>query len=104
MHAILIQYDEADQDAVHGIIQNVKPLMIRRWSELASTDGTPLVQLLNENALLVDIEFNEKEHTPLKTLVEGNTSQGTSGTWRVHRWQLAYFWFMLGDTTNYNHN
>jgi len=38
----------------------------------------------------------------LKTLVERYTSRGASGAWRVHRWGLACFSLVLGDTEDRN--
>ena len=54
------------------------------------------------NAHLVDLEWTEEEQAKLKTLVERYTSQGASGAWRVHRWRLACFSFVLGDTEDWN--
>jgi len=55
-----------------------------------------------ENAHLVDLEWTEDEQAKLKTLVEGYTSWGASGAWRVHRWHLAWFSLELGDTEDRN--
>jgi len=38
----------------------------------------------------------------MKNAVESYTSWGTSEAWRVHRWQLACFLLVLGDTKNRN--
>jgi len=101
MQAIWMEHEEIDQDAVDGIIQIVKPWMISRWSALAPTHGKPLVELFNENALLVDIEFNEIEQAQLQTLVERKISQSSSEAWRVNRRQQAHFLYILGDTSHH---
>ena len=53
-----------------------------------------------ENAHLIDLEWTEDEQAKLKAPVKRYTSCGASGEWRVHRWRLAYFLLVLGDTEN----
>jgi len=102
MHAIWTEDQDAQQDAAHRIIQIAKPWTIRRWSESKFANGKPLVRIPKENVHLVDLEWTEDEQAKLKTLVERYTSQGASGVWRVHRWRLACFSVVLGDTEDRN--
>jgi len=102
MHAIRTEDHDAQQDAVHRTIQIAKPWMIRRWSESKLTNGKPLLRIPKENAHRVDLECTEDKQAKLKTLVERFTSWGASGAWRVHRWRLASFSLVLGDTEDQN--
>jgi len=102
MHAIRTEELDAQQDAAHRMIQTAKPCTIWRWSESKLANGKPLVRIPKENAHLVDLEWTEEEQAKLKTLVEGYSSQGASGVWRVHRWRLACFSLVLGDTKDRN--
>ena len=102
MHAIRTKDQDAQQDAAHWMIQIAKPWTILRWSESRRANGKSLVLILKENAHLVDLEWTEEEQAKLKTLVKKNTSQGAPGVWRVHRWKLACFLLVLGDTEDYN--
>jgi len=102
MHAIRTGNKEAQQDAAHRMIQIAKPRIIRRWSESKVANGKPLVWIVKENAHLIDLEWTEDEQAKLKTLVERYTLRGASGAWRVHRWRLACFSLVLGDTENCN--
>jgi len=88
--------------AAHHMIQIAKPWTIRRWSESKLANGKPLVWIPKENAHLVDLKWTEDEQAKLKTIIERYTSQGASGAWRVHRWRLACFSLVLGDTENRN--
>jgi hypothetical protein len=49
-----------------------------------------------------DLEWIEEEGDKQKTLVERYTSQDASGAWRVHKWWLACFSLVLGDTEDRN--
>jgi len=98
MYAVWIEDQDAQQDAAHWMIQIAKPSTIRRWSESKLANGKPLVLIPKENGYLVDVEWTEDEQAKLETLVERYTSRGASGAWRVHRWHLAYFSLVLGDT------
>jgi len=102
MHAICTENKDAQQDAAHWTILIVKPWTIRRWSESKLANGKPLVRIPKENAHLVDLEWTENEQEKLMTLVERYTSWGASGAWRVHRWWLACFSLVLGDTEDWN--
>jgi hypothetical protein len=102
MHAIRTEDQEAQQDVARRMIQIAKPWMIRRWSESKLANGKPLVRIPKENAHLVDLEWTEEEPAKLKTLVERYTSRGASGAWRVHKWRLACFSLVLGDTEDRN--
>jgi len=102
MHAIPTEGEEAQQDAAYRMIQIAKPCTIRRWSESKLANGKPLVRIPEENAHLIDLEWTEDEQGKLKTLVERYTSRGASGAWRVHRWRLACFSLVLGDTEDRN--
>jgi len=102
LHAIRTEDQDAQQNAAHQMIQIAKPWMIRRWSESKLASGKPLVQIPKENAQLVDLKRTEHKQTNLKTLVERYTSRGASGAWRVHRWRLACFSLVLGDTKDQN--
>jgi len=98
MHAIRTEDQDAQQDVAHRMIQIAKPWTIRRWSESKLANRKPLVRIPKENAHLVDLEWTEDEQAKPKTLVERLTSWGASGAWRVHRWRLACFSLVLGDT------
>jgi len=102
MHAIRTKDKEAQQDAAHRMIQIAKPWTIRRWSESKLANGKQLVRIPKENAHLVDLEWTEEAQAHLKTLVERYTLRGASGAWRVHRWRLACFSLVLGDTEDRN--
>jgi hypothetical protein len=102
MHAIRTEDQDAQQDAAHRMIQIAKPWTIRRWSESKLANGKPLVRIPKENAHLVDLEWTEDEQAKLKSLVERYTARGASGAWRVHRWRLACFSLVLGDTEDRN--
>jgi hypothetical protein len=102
MHVIRTEDEEAQQDAAHQMIQIAKPWTIRRWSESQLANGNPLVQIPNENAHLIDLEWTEDKQAKLKALGGKYTSRGSSGAWRVHRWWLACFSLVLGDTEDRN--
>jgi hypothetical protein len=102
MHAILTKDKEAQQDAVHRMIQIAKPSMIRRRSESKLANGQPLLRIPMENAHLINLEWNDEEQAQLPTLVERYTLRSASGAWRVHRWRLACFLLVLGDTEDRN--
>ena len=102
MHAIWTEDQDAQQDAAHRMIQIAQPWTRRRWSELKLANGKPLVQIPQENAHRVDLQWTEDEEAKLKTLVERYTSRGASGAWRVHGWCLACFSLVLGDTEDRN--
>jgi len=102
MHAIRTEDKHAQHYTAHRMIQIAKPWMIRMWSESKLANGKPLLQIPKENAHLVDFKWTEQEQAKLKTLVEGYTSQGASGAWREHRWWLACFSLVLGDTEDRN--
>jgi len=101
-HAIRTEDEDAQQDAAYWMIQLAKPWTIRRRSASKLANGRPLVRISKENAHLVDLECTEEEQAKLKTLVERYTSRGALGVWRVHRWQLACFSLVLGDTKDRN--
>jgi len=50
----------------------------------------------------MDPEWTEEEQAHLKTRVERYTSRGASGAWMVHKWQLAGFSLVLGETKDRN--
>jgi len=102
MHFIRKEVQDPQQDVAHRMIQIATTWKRWRWSELKLAKGNPLVRILNENAHLVDLKWTEQEQAKLKTLVERYTSQGASGAWRVHRWQLAWFSWVLRDTEDQN--
>jgi hypothetical protein len=102
MGAIWTKNQDAQQHAAHRMIQIATPWTVRRWSESKLTNGKPLVRIPKENAHLVDLEWTEDKQAKLKTLVERFTSRGTSRAWRVHRWRLACFSLLLGDTEDRN--
>jgi len=102
MHAIRTVDEEAQQDAAHWMIEIAKPWTIRRWSESKLANGTTLVRIPKDNAHLVDPKWTADEQAKLKTIVEKYTSWGASGAWRVHRWRLACFSLVLGDTEDRN--
>jgi hypothetical protein len=102
MHAIWTEVQDTQQDAAHQMIQIATPWTLQRWSELKLANGIPLVRILKEHAHLVDLDWTHREQAKLKTLVERSTSRGASGAWRVHRWRLACFSLVLGDTEDQN--
>jgi hypothetical protein len=69
MHAIWTAAQNSQQDAAHRMMQFAKPWTIRRWSESKLANGKPLVQILNEIAQLVDLEWTEVVQAKLKTHV-----------------------------------
>jgi len=70
MHAIWTENQDAQQDGAHWMIQLAKPWKIRRWSESELTNRNPLLCIPQENAHLVDLEWNEDEEAKLTTRVE----------------------------------
>jgi len=102
MHAIWTEDEEGQQDAAHRMIQIAKHWTIRRWSESKRASRKPLVRIPKENAHLIDLEWTDDEQAKLKALVERYTSRGAPGAWRVHRWWLACFSLVLGDTEDCN--
>jgi len=102
MHAIRTKDEEAQQDAAHWMIQIAKPWTIRQWSESKLANGKPLVQIPKEKAHVINLEWTEDKQAHLKTLVERYTLRGASGAWRVHRWRLACFSLVLGDSEDRN--
>jgi len=102
MYAIRTKDEEAQQDVAHQMSQIAKPWTIRRWSESKLANGKPPIRIPQENVHLIDLESTEEEQAHLKTLVERYTSGGASGALRVHRWWLAYFSLVLGDTEDDN--
>jgi len=102
MRAIRTEDQDTQLDAVHRMIRIAKPWTIRRWSESKLANGKPLVRIPKENAHLVDLEWTEEEQAKLKNVVERYTSEGALGVWRVHRWWLACFSLVLGDTEDRN--
>jgi hypothetical protein len=102
MHTIVTEYLDTQHDAEHRIIKIAKPWTIRRWSESKLANGKPLVQILKEDARLVDLEWTEDEQAKPKTLVTRYTSRSAAGVWRVHRWRLACISFILGVTEDRN--
>jgi len=102
LHAIRTEDQDTQQDAAHRMIQIAKPWTMRRWSESKLANGQPLNPIPKENAHLVDLEWTEDEQAKLNTLLERFTSRGTSRAWRVHRWCLACFSLVLGDTEDRN--
>jgi hypothetical protein len=65
-------------------------------------NAKPLVRIRMENAHPINLEWTEDEQVKQKTLVERYTSRGASRAWRVHRWCLAWFSLVLGDTDDQN--
>ena len=102
MHDIPTEDLDAQRDVAHRVIQIAKCWTIRRWSALTLANGIPHVRIPKENAHLVDLECTEEGQAKLKTPVERCTSLGTPGVWRVHRWRLACFSLVLGDTEDRN--
>jgi len=98
MHAIRTEDKEAQQDAAHRMVQIAMPWMMRSSLEWKLANGKPLVQIPNKNAHLIDLQWTEDQQAKLNTLVERYTMRGASGAWRVHRWGLAWFSLVLGDT------
>jgi hypothetical protein len=98
MQAIWTEDHHGQQDVAHQIIQIAKPQMMRWLSESKVVKGKPLVRITHENTHLVNPEWTEDMQAQLKTIVDRYTSQAASGAWREHRWRLACFSVVLGDT------
>ena len=103
MHAIRIEDYDAQQDAAQWMIQIVKPWMIRRWSESNLANRKQPSRIPKENAHLVDLECTAEQQAKLETFVEIYPSPGAPRAWRVHRWWLAWFSLVLGDTEDWNY-
>jgi hypothetical protein len=84
------------------MIHIAKPWTKRRRSEPKLANENPLVWIARRYADLVDLECSEEDQAKLKILLVRYTSQGASGAYRVHRWQLGCFSFVLGDTKDWN--
>jgi len=84
------------------MIHVAKPGTIRMLSHSKLAYRKPLVLIPKMTAHLTDIEWTEDEHVQLQILVERYTTHGGSGAWRVHRWRLPCFSFVLGDIENCN--
>jgi hypothetical protein len=80
------------------MIRIAEPWTMRRWSESKLADGKLLVRLPMENAHIVDLEWTEEEQAKPMTLAGSYTLQGATGAWRVHKWRLAWYSLVLGDT------
>ena len=102
MHAIRTEDNDCQHDAAHWLIQNAKPLRNNRWSESILTNGKSLVQIPKETQYFIDLECTEEEEVKLMTFADGYTSRGASPMWRVHRWWLACFSSILGNTKDRN--
>jgi len=102
MHAIRTEDEDAQHDAAHRMIEIAKPWTSRQWLESILANGKPLVQIPKKNAHLIDLEWTEDKQAYLMTLVDRYTLQGASGAWRVHRWRLACFSLVLGDSEDGN--
>jgi len=65
------------------------------------TQWQPLVWIPKANGHRIYFKWTDDEQVKRKTLVERYPSQGTLGAWRVHRWHLRYFLFVLSDTEDH---
>jgi hypothetical protein len=79
IHAIRTEDQDAQQNAAHRMIQIAKPCTIRRWSESNLGNVKPLDRIPKEIVHLVDLKWTGDEQAKLESIVEGFTSQGTSG-------------------------
>jgi len=102
MHANWTKNEEAEQDVAHRMIQIANLWTIRWWSKLTLTNSNTLVLIEKENSHHIDLRWTEEEQAHLKTLVVRYTWQDASGAQRVHRWRLACFSPVLGDTEDHN--
>ena len=102
MYAIRTEDQDPPQDVAHRMIQIAKPWSISSWSQSKPANGETLVRIPKEIAPPVELELSHEVQAKLKTLVATYTLQGVSGGWRVHRWQLAWFSLVLGDTEDRN--
>jgi len=89
MHAIWTNYDEAQQDVAHRVIQIAEPWMIGMWLESKIANRKSLFPLHEENAHLIGLEWTEDKQANVMTLVERYSLRGFSGAWRVDKWRLA---------------
>jgi len=103
MQAIHTEDKEAEQDAVHQMIQIAKRWTIKQWYESKLASTKPVNLMRNANAPLIDVDSSEERLANLTTQVERYSSRGALGAWRVDRWWLVYFSLMLGDTEHYYH-
>jgi len=102
MHAIRTEDWDAQQDAVHWMMQFAKPKMIRRWAELTLANAKQLIWILKVNTHHIDLKCTDEGQAKLTTLMEGSISQGASGGCRVHRWWHGCFSLAFGDKKDYN--
>jgi len=75
-----------------------KALDHKRVFWIQRANGKTLIQILKENAHLINLEWTEQEQAQLMTLVGRYTSQGASGGWKVQRWPLVSFSSVLEYT------
>jgi hypothetical protein len=90
-HAIQMEDHDTQQDAAHMMIQMEKPRTMKRCSQSNLANEKLLVQLLKENAHLLDLEWTEDQQANQETRVERYTSRSASGAWRVPSWWLVCF-------------
>jgi hypothetical protein len=101
-HAIWTEDRKAQEDVAHWMIQISNRWTMMRCSELKLVNRNPLVWIPQDNAHLIELKWTEDKQAKLKALVERYTSRGTWGAWRVHRWRLVCFSFVLGDKEYHN--
>lgn len=70
MHAIQIEDEEAQHDAVHQMIQIPHHRTIGSWAESKLANGKPLFQILMEIVDNIHFEWTEDKQTKLEALVE----------------------------------
>jgi len=78
MHAIRTADKEGPQDVAKQMMEIANASRISRGSESNLGNGTPLAQILEEKATLIDPMWTEEEQETIKPLVQRNTSWGTS--------------------------
>jgi len=106
MHARWSANQDAHLDAGYRVIQIVKPLTMRRWSEWKLANEKPLVQITNKNGQLVDLEWTEKQQAMLKagsnaTFHKVLPMRGgfIDGGWLVSHWHCEAP--KIGSTSHY---
>jgi len=97
-HAIRTEDEKPQEHVAHRMMHITKPWTIWSWSEWTVRIGTSFIQIAKETARLIDLEWTKHEQAQLMTLAGRYASRGISEALRVHRWWLASFSIILGDT------
>ena len=92
---------EDQKTAATNMITVARPWTIRRWAESRLASGAPLANIPQEMTHQVPLQWSTEEQAQLKKVVlrlqSAALSESHGVAWRVHRWQLACFSFVLED-------